>query len=158
MRCVECGAPQASAPLVEVPGGAICHRCITELLGGAVPDRIATASGQAVYWWWCVCGKQVRRGPYTVDTREVARNWIGSDKQFMREVERIAGYRWGIEGVPSAGVMLCKGCAASAGVPLPAPAPPRYGQERGGKILDLETWRREVRTWQGRGHTGSRKA
>lgn len=110
--CVECGRGGLLVPVDDV---CICLDCVRDLLEGCIPEHISRGGPRPVYWWFCVCGLEVRRGPFVVDPAELPVS--------KGEVLRIARYQRQVEGVPSGGVMLCQICAAVAGVPLPAPAP-----------------------------------
>lgn len=123
-RCGLCG--RADRPLVDVDDVAVCHGCIAERLDGAIPEHVSRGEAGPVCWWTCVCGRQVRRGRYLVDVDRLDDQAEQSDSaQLRREVRRIRRYRRDVDAVASGGVMLCWFCAVVAGVPLPAPAPPR---------------------------------
>lgn len=113
LPCVECD--RRGSPTFPVDDVHVCLDCVTRVLDGCIPEHIGRGGPRPVYWWFCVCGLEVRRGPFRVDPDDVA---DASD----RERRRIARYQSKVEGIASGGVMLCRTCAAFAGVPLPAPA------------------------------------
>lgn len=127
--CVECGHGRQLVPVDDV---CVCLDCIRELLGGCIPEHVSRGGPRPVYWWFCVCGLEVRRGPFVVDPAALL---VPVSKA---EVDRIERYQRKVEGVPSGGVMLCRMCAAAAGVPLPAPAPALLPTN----IIDLAARRR----------------
>lgn len=126
--CLECGSTTTLIPIAD-DGVSICLGCVSTLLDGCIPEHVGWGEISPVYWWWCVCGRQVRDSRFTVDV-------AGLSERQAWEVER---YRLSVAGVPSGGVMLCAGCAHGAGDPLPAPAPARAPN-----VIDLVA-RRAVR-------------
>lgn len=115
--CIECGGGERLVQLAhdEV---SICLDCVTAHLAGCVPDRVSRGGRWPVYWFTCVCGRQVRDGRFTVD--------IGRCEPITPgELQRIERYRRTVAGIASGGVMLCRWCALRAGAPLLAPAPAR---------------------------------